>query len=240
MPPSLAELLRRQRDVATRVQLVSAGVTRPEVLAHHAARRWRVVNDHVVVAHNGPLTREQQQWATLLSAQEPSALCGVTALEVFGLSGFRDEKLHVVVQRGAKVLRVPSVAVHVHESRRFSADDVITLGSLRLTSLSEVAFLKWCAKHGFPRPALQHRLDSQERRRYLDATFTRRDGSVFHVEIDGGVHLLLTVRWNDTRKDNDSALDGHLVLRFPSIAIYTGDPDAVSQIRRALNLSDPR
>src|SRR3954447_14891474 len=98
-------------------------------------------------------------------------------------------------------------------------------------ALSEVAFLAFCRRHGFPRPELQVRLDAAGRRRYLDAKFRRRDGSVFHVEVDGGVHLTLKARWKDTRKDNDSALSGQLVLRFPSVAIYTDDAEAVSQIR---------
>jgi very-short-patch-repair endonuclease len=101
-------------------------------------------------------------------------------------------------------------------------------------ALSEVAFLAFCRRHGFARPRLQARVDSQDRRRYLDAEFRCPDGRVFHVEVDGGVHLSLAVRWKDTRKDNDAALDGRLVLRFPSVAIYTDDADAVRQITRAL------
>jgi hypothetical protein len=101
-------------------------------------------------------------------------------------------------------------------------------------ALSEVEFLAFCRRHRFPRPKLQSQLDSGGRRRYLDAEFRRRDGSVFRVEVDGGVHLSLTVRWRDTAKDNDAGLDGQLVLRYPSVAIYTDDPVAVRQIRRAL------
>ena len=50
----------------------------------------------------------------------------------------------------------------------------------------------------------------------------------------GGIHLQLAVRAKDTIKDNDTALDGHLVLRYASVSIYTDDPEAVRQIRRAL------
>jgi very-short-patch-repair endonuclease len=56
------------------------------------------------------------------------------------------------------------------------------------------------------------------------------------VEIDGGVHLSLTERWKDTAKDNELAIEGRSVLRFPSVAIYTDDPLAVAQLRRALGL----
>jgi hypothetical protein len=100
-------------------------------------------------------------------------------------------------------------------------------------ALSEVEFLKFCKRHGFPRPLLQVRVDSAGRRRFLDATFRRPDGSVFHVEIDGGVHLKLEVRSKDDIKDNDAKLARKLVLRYTSFAIYTDQPDTVRQIARA-------
>ena len=100
-------------------------------------------------------------------------------------------------------------------------------------ALSEIEFLRFCVRHGLPRPTLQVRHDSAGRRRYLDATFRRRDSSVFHVEVDGGIHLKLEVRSKDDIKDNDAKLDRKLVLRYTSFAIYTDQPDAVRQITRA-------
>jgi hypothetical protein len=102
-------------------------------------------------------------------------------------------------------------------------------------ALSESEFLAFCRRHGLPRPMLQVRLDSAGRRRYIDATLRAGD-RVVRVEVDGGVHLSLTQRWRDTAKDNDAALDGRVILRFPSVAIYTDDPVAVRQLRRALGL----
>ena len=103
-------------------------------------------------------------------------------------------------------------------------------------ALSEVEFLAFCRRHRLPRPNLQIRLDAAGRRRYLDAAFRGADGRLVRVEIDGGVHLSLTTRWLDTAKDNDAVLAGHVVLRFPSVALYLDDPRAVSQLRRALGL----
>ncbi|MBV9368676.1 MAG: hypothetical protein JO074_02520 [Frankiales bacterium] len=103
-------------------------------------------------------------------------------------------------------------------------------------ALSEVEFLAFCCRHRLPKPSLQHRDGTGRTRRYLDARFRRADGGEVLVEIDGGVHLDLTTRWNDTRKDNWSSLAGRLVLRFPSVAIYTDDAEAVAQIRAALGL----
>jgi len=102
-------------------------------------------------------------------------------------------------------------------------------------ALSEVEFLRFCRRHGFPRPRCQARLDSAGRRRCLDAEFRSRSGRPVRAEIDGGIHLKLEVRARDTIKDNDLHVDGELVLRYASISIYTDDPDAVRQIRAALN-----
>lgn len=101
-------------------------------------------------------------------------------------------------------------------------------------ALSEVEFLRFCRRHALPRPVCQRRMDSAGRWRYLDATFKRRDGTLLRVEVDGGVHLTLAVRSKDTLKDNEASLDGRLVLRFASAAIYADDPQAIAQIRRGL------
>ena len=101
-------------------------------------------------------------------------------------------------------------------------------------ALSEVEFLAFCRRHGFPRPTLQVRMDGVGRRRYLDATFTRPDGSTFGVEIDGGIHLQLKTKARDDLKDNYAKLARRLVLRYASVLIYMDDAEAVQQIRAAL------
>lgn len=101
-------------------------------------------------------------------------------------------------------------------------------------ALSEVEFLAFCRRHGFPRPTLQVRMDSGGRRRYLDATFSRPDGSTFGVEVDGGIHLKLKTKARDDLKDNYAKLARRLVLRFASVLIYTDDDEAVQQISLAL------
>src|SRR5947209_2293397 len=101
-------------------------------------------------------------------------------------------------------------------------------------ALSEVEFLRFCRRHGLPKPTCQRRMDSSGRWRYLDATFVRADGSLLRVEIDGGIHLSLAVRSRDTIKDNDATLSGRLVLRYASAAIYADDPQVAAQLRGGL------
>ncbi|MBV9485045.1 MAG: hypothetical protein JO246_03215 [Frankiaceae bacterium] len=300
----LADRLADQSGVGRREQLYSAGLTEAEVRAEIDGRRWHAVNDVVVVTHNGPLTQEQQQWAVVLSCREPVGLGGLTAIANHGVKGFDTDTVHVVVTKGARPLDVPGVAIHVHESRRFTSDDLIQrlppMTSLerstidaavwskdirtafricvapvqqRLTTatrlrrellaagavhfrrplllfladleggaeaLSEVVFLRWCRRHRLPKPETSVRYDRNGRRRYLDATFRLPDGSALFVEIDGGIHLLLMVRWEDTIKDNDAVLANRKTLRFASAAIYADDPRALRQLREALGmLSEP-
>lgn len=300
-PVRLDALLQLQQGIATRGQLVAAGLSEAEILAHLDGRRWRRLNDHVIATHNGPLTRRQAMWAVILSAPSEAALCSETVFELFDIPGAQSEAIHLLVPRGARPLPVAGVRVKVHESRRFPpADELMTRDGLPITSLaraavdaavwsrdihrawrlivapvqarrlrpeairvelekagkvrhrrslrqllfdleggaqalSEVEFLRFCRRHGFPRPKCQARYDGRGRRRYLDAEFRRRSGRPLRVEIDGGIHLKLAIRAKDTIKDNDVHIAGELVLRYASISIYTDDPDAIRQIREALS-----
>jgi hypothetical protein len=297
----LDAVLGAQHGIATREQLAAAGMTDAEVAAELAGRRWRRLNEHVIAAHNGPLTRLQAMHALVLSAPLPALLCSLTAYELFDVPGDDTDVIHLLVPRGAKVLPVPGVQVKIHESRRFpTSDEAYRKDGLAVTSLaraavdaaawspdvrtawrtavapvqarrvrpaeiraeldkagrvrhrrplelllndleagaqalSEVAFLRFCRRQGFPKPRCQARLDSAGKRRYLDAEFRCRSGRLLRVEIDGGIHLKLEVRARDTIKDNDAHIAGELVLRYASVSIYSDDPDVVRQMRTALD-----
>ena len=294
-----------QSGVATRQQLLAAGLSWPFVRSQLVAHRWRELNERVIICHNGPLTWPQKVWAGYLSAQQPAGICGLTGMQIWRIRGFETDRVHVVIVRGAKVMPVDDVEVVVHESRRFSCDDTVrgpvapvtrlarcvvdaavwtpdlwtsyrllvapvqqrreTADALRrellaagrvrhrrallnlandlcggADALSEVEFLRFCRRHALPRPVCQRRMDSSGRWRYLDATFIRpSDRKPIGVEVDGGIHLLLSVRHDDTIKDNDAAIDGKLVLRYASAGIYADDPRIVRQLRRVLHLVRP-
>jgi hypothetical protein len=297
------DLLHEQAGIATRQQLIDGRLTASRIRAELDGGRWRALNEQVICTHNGPLTELQKQWAAVLSTPEPVALCGLTTLVNSGVRGVDADSIHILVERGARVLAIDGVEVSVHESRRFSPEDVIqrqpptvaleratidaavwskdiktafritvapvqqrltTAGRLKAVllsagsvkfrrpllqfirdleggaeALSEVEFLRWCRRHRLPEPATQVRYDRNGRRRYLDATFRLPDGSTLFVEIDGGVHLLLSVRWEDTLKDNDAVLANRKTLRFTSAAIYADDPRALLQLREALGTCQP-
>ena len=145
--PSLSELLDEQHGVATREQLSASGFSEGRMIAELEGRRWRRLNEHVVVTHNGPLTRRQAMQAVVLSASCPVCLCSVTAFELFGVPSDAEPTIHVLVPRGGRVLQVPGVRVKVHESRRFPASvERMTRDGLPVTTLARatVDAAAWC------------------------------------------------------------------------------------------------
>jgi hypothetical protein len=111
------DLAERQAYVVRRDQLAAVGVTEHHVRAQLFAARWATYGPLVIILHNGPLTGLQRRWATLLNAGPGAALCARTALELDGLQGWGDDRIHVLVRRGARVPALPGVKVH--ESRRY-------------------------------------------------------------------------------------------------------------------------
>lgn len=102
-------------------------------------------------------------------------------------------------------------------------------------ALSELDFVRLCRRHGLPEPELQRvRPDSQGRRRYLDASWRRRDGRLVVVEVDGAVHLVPRVWFDDQLRQNELVLADSLVLRYPSVIVRTEEALVAAQLRRAL------
>src|SRR4051812_50114290 len=102
--------------------------------------------------HNGPLTRVQQRWAAYLSAGGLAAMCGRTAMEMWGVTGHDDGAIHVLVRRGARVLPVAGVAIVVHESRRFPLAGVVFGRGPQLTSPAPAALDAAARARPPPRP----------------------------------------------------------------------------------------
>lgn len=298
---SLVELSHRQFGVATRADLADLGISKHFLSAQLDARRWRELGPTVVALHNGPLSLQQQWSAAVLSAEGPACLAARTAAQAGGLHGWEVEPVHILVQRGAKVNEVPEIPIKVHESRRFSAENIHPArmppqvrieralvdaaawsastrtacgllaagvqqrkttasrlaeelelaGRVRHSRLmravlddieggahamSELDFLKFCRRHNLPRPRLQLRFDARGRRRYLDATFTRADGRLVGVEIDGAIHLVVRTYWDDMSRQNDFVIHDRLMLRFPSAYVHADDPVMLQQLREVLHL----
>ncbi len=102
-------------------------------------------------------------------------------------------------------------------------------------ALSEIDFVQLCRRNGLPTPQRQEvRREPSGRRRYLDATWRRRDGRLVVVEVDGALHLAPRRWWDDQLRQNELALADALVLRYPSVVIRAEEALVVAQLRRAL------
>jgi hypothetical protein len=118
---ALGELARLQDDVLTRRQLYECGYTESAIRARIRVQRWQACGRRVVVLHNGPLTTRQRWWVAVL-AQHGAALAGITAATEYGLSGFDEDTIHLLLRFGSR--RHPAPGVHLHVSRRFGAADI--------------------------------------------------------------------------------------------------------------------
>jgi very-short-patch-repair endonuclease len=110
---------------------------------------------------------------------------------------------------------------------------VHTPGTTRTLSELEERFLELCAKHRFPRPAVNDSIEG-----YL-CDFAWRDHRVI-VETDGGrAHATTRARRHDPIKDADLQIAGWRVVRIPSTRLFR-EPEAVrEQLARLLATPAP-
>jgi hypothetical protein len=313
LPPNLEtsirgrvlELLEDQHCVALRQQILHTGVTDAQIDRCLRVGRWRDAGAGIVVAHNGPLALTQRWSAAVLAGGKVCALAARCAAQAAGLAGWEPTAVEIIVPRGTTYPPLRDLSVKVHESRRFTASDVLpnawpprvrieralvdgAAWSLRSRSgcgllaagvqqrltvagkllaeldeagairhrrilraalididggaqaVSEIDFIRFCRRHGFPMPIRQvMRRDVNGKRRYLDATLIGPSGTVVRVEIDGALHLLVRTYWDDMFRGNELSIAHETALRLPSVVLHDDDPHAVDQIRRALGLSGP-
>jgi very-short-patch-repair endonuclease len=119
-----------QASVATRKQLIAAGVPRWFIRNELGQRRWAAHGRQVVVLHNGPLPREATWWVAVLAVAPAAVLDGVTALQASNVHALTDMAVHVSVPKGARPRR--PAGVRVHETRRYRADEVVRSGVPRM------------------------------------------------------------------------------------------------------------
>jgi hypothetical protein len=102
-------------------------------------------------------------------------------------------------------------------------------------ALSEIDFVRLCRRHRLPEPIRQAvRTDGSGRRRYLDASWRRRDGRLVVAEVDGALHLAPRRWWDDQLRQNELALADALVLRYPSVVLRSDEVLVARQLRQAL------
>jgi hypothetical protein len=120
----LRDVTEQQDRVCRRDQLLAVGITDRQIDRGLEAHRWQVVSAGLMVLHNTRLTLDQRQGIAVLAGGRLCALAARTAAAVAGLTGWEPPALEVVVPLGTTYPDLP-FPVRVHESRRFSAGDVV-------------------------------------------------------------------------------------------------------------------
>ncbi|MGH8861798.1 MAG: hypothetical protein ACRDVG_11290 [Jatrophihabitantaceae bacterium] len=202
------------------VRLDRSGATgSPVPLARHRVRDWTRVRRHPQFAVH---VLADALLVAAASFDTPRPGCGLLAAAV--------QQRLVSPARLAVALDDAARVRHRHLLR--AAVDDIAQGS---QALSEIDFVRLCRRHRLPAPDQQTvRRDRGGRRRFIDATWRRRDGRLVVVEVDGAVHLSPRRWWDDQLRQNELALADALVLRFPSVVVRTEPALVADQLRLAL------
>lgn len=116
----------RQGGVVSLVQLRACGVTRSQVRAQVAARRWQRVHSQVVAVTTGPLTDLGVLWAAVLEGGPRAHLDGASALIAEGLTGFTWDVVRVSVPMHSRARSAPGL--HVVRTRRYDPGAVVPIG----------------------------------------------------------------------------------------------------------------
>jgi hypothetical protein len=104
-------------------------------------------------------------------------------------------------------------------------------------ALSEIDFARLCRRFGLPAPLRQAiRVQADGRRRYVDAEWISRTGRRIVAEVDGALHLIPRRWWDDQLRQNELAIAGDLVLRFPTVLMRAEPKRIADQLRRAIDL----
>ena len=102
-------------------------------------------------------------------------------------------------------------------------------------ALSEIDLGRLCRRHGLAEPIRQAvRREPSGRRRYLDAEWRSRSGKLIVAEVDGALHLIVGRWWDDQLRQNELAIAGDVVLRFPTVVVRDEQPLVADQLRRAM------
>lgn len=103
--------------VLSAAALAGRGVTRDQLRAELAERRWQRFGAAIVL-QDGPLTRAQRWRVGLVNTGPQAMLAAFSAVELAGLRGWERDEVHVLAPPGSSSRVVPGLAVRLHRSRR--------------------------------------------------------------------------------------------------------------------------
>lgn len=119
----------QQGNVMRLGDLYDLGVTPGQRVAQARARRWIPIPRKGVVVSSAD--EETCYRLALVQVGRGAAIGGVTALQLAGLKGYDDKAIHVWVRKSFS--KASAEGVDVHESRRWTTDDLVGSGIPRAT-----------------------------------------------------------------------------------------------------------
>ncbi|SDP37077.1 hypothetical protein SAMN04489867_2219 [Pedococcus dokdonensis] len=118
--------------VLSRADLRRLGWDHRAVARQVAGGRWALHGDETVALHTAPLSLAARRWSAVWEVGAAvAALDGPTALQVAGLKGFSDDRVHVSVKHTARVAVPPGVVLHKVIRR---VDDELALAGIPRTT----------------------------------------------------------------------------------------------------------
>jgi very-short-patch-repair endonuclease len=120
------DLALTQDGLLSRRQLKQLGISRWQVRAEIQACRWRSHGRHSVAVHTRALEGEARWWWAVFETAGNAMITASTALTAAGLTGYKDDEIHVAVLKSRHHHRPWGVVVH--ETRRLSSEDRVNLG----------------------------------------------------------------------------------------------------------------
>lgn len=133
-PVALTRLLSAQ-DRVIGIAQARRLLSRASIRHRLATGRWRRAHHYVLVAHNGEVTAAQRQWIAVLAVGGDAVLAGLTAAQAWGLRGYEDPAVHLLLPADHSPRRGPSGVV-VHRSTLLDGRDVFPLGRPRRTRIA--------------------------------------------------------------------------------------------------------
>lgn len=94
-------------------ELIRAGWTASQVRNQIRARRWQRIG-RAVICHNAAPTDAELRKAARIVLGPRAVLAAFTALDDWGLAGWERPAIHVLVPRGARVVRPSALRLRVH------------------------------------------------------------------------------------------------------------------------------
>jgi hypothetical protein len=202
--------------------LVPPGVERPRIALPYRLHRTSDWDDWLTTVAG---RRRHLGRALVIAASSfrlPRVAAGLLAASV-------QQRLVTPDRLRAAVIAAPRTR---HRAALIAAIDDIAMGA---HALSEIDFARLCRGARLPEPIRQSvRLESGGRRRYPDAEWELVDGRRVVAEVDGAVHLVPRRWFDDQLRQNELALSGSMLLRFPSVVVRHEPALVIAQLRRAL------